>query len=87
MEHVLITELFNMEGTAFSPNVSLPKIFNTVNNGGSDSTSDTVVIRLSYSSQYGNIGFEEEMLSNICKKRDDQFQSALNMRVNTNKST
>ena len=47
-ESSLVTELFDVEHATFCSDVCVPQVFNSVDDGGSDSSGDSVVVGLSY---------------------------------------
>jgi len=63
----LVSELLDVEKTTLSSNVDVSKVLDSVDDGSSDGSSYTVVVRLSDSSDGGDVGFEEVVLSEICK--------------------
>ena len=44
----LVTELLNVEHATFCSDVCVPQIFDSVDNGSSDSSGDSVIVGLSY---------------------------------------
>ena len=44
----LVTELFDVEHATFCSDVCVPQVFNSVDNGSSNSSGDSVVVGLSY---------------------------------------
>lgn len=59
---VLVADLFDVEKSAFCADVRLAQIFHPIYNGGTNSTRNAVVIRLTYAAQCRYIGLVQEVL-------------------------
>lgn len=59
---ILVTNFLNIEETTFCSDIGLPKIFQTVDDGGPDSASDAIVVRLTDTTDCRDIRLEQEML-------------------------
>jgi len=66
--HVLVSHFFNVEQATSNANIGLPKIFDSVDDGGANSECDTVVIGLTDTSDSGDVGPLKDMLSRIYNK-------------------
>ena len=63
----LVSELLDVEKTTLSSDVDVSKVLDSVDDGGSNGSSYTVVVRLPDSSNGGDVGFEEVVLSEVCE--------------------
>ena len=67
--YVLVADLFNVEETALCADVGFAQVLDAVDDGGADSTSDTVVVRLPYSPDRRDVRLVEEVLCVILERR------------------
>ena len=62
---VFLSEFLDLKQTTFCSNISFLELLGPVDNATSDSTGDTVHVRLSETTDGSDVGFEEEVLGKV----------------------
>ncbi len=63
--HELIADLFYIEKATFCPDVGLAKVFDTIDNCGTDSEGNAIIVRLANSTDSGDVMLVHDTLCNI----------------------
>ena len=66
--YALVSNLFDVEESAFCAYVRFSKVFDSVDDGGANGQRDPVVIRLADTSNSGNVGTLKDILGSIYNK-------------------
>lgn len=73
IDDLLIPKLFNVEETTLSTHIAFTQVFNTIDDGSSGGSCYPVVIRLSNSTDSGDVSFLEPELCVICEGTSHSF--------------